>query len=431
MKSDHSETKIRTKLITGMVMTALFIGGFGGMVAFAPVSKGTEAPGTIRTDDNRNKVVHPEGGKVRSIWVEEGVKVEAGQLLLALDDTKAKAALQAIIAQLLPLQCREIRLRAERDRLDVMPEEMPELANTVPPDQLRILVAQETKVFVTRKRKLEAQEADLRQKIAGAQAEHQRLVVSLQQRSTQQQVVEGLLEKARLLSEKGLKPRPEYMQMQRRAAEIDGEIAHHKSLITSTDRNRIELKMRLHNLGTERQSEVVQEMKKVKLLISDYQESLAKARDIVFRTNISAPFKGTVVTLGVNMIGTTVAPGDMLVEIVPAGKSLVVEARIEPTDIASVYPGLVTQIRLSDFNKRRTPVMKGVVRHVSSETKSDPRTGKIYYPARVDITDAQALPPGVHLEPGMAADLLILRRKQTTLEYMVAKIHGAVPFLGR
>lgn len=97
-----------------------------------------------------------------------------------------------------------------------------------------------------------------------------------------------------------------------------------------------------------------------------------------------------------NSIGSVVAPGGEMLEIVPTTKKVIVEARLNPRDIDIVKVGQPARLRLSALNMRLTPEVAGKVTHLSADRLVDEVTHEPYYRARIGITDD--LPASVTVE---------------------------------
>ena len=149
---------------------------------------------------------------------------------------------------------------------------------------------------------------------------------------------------------------------------------------------------------------------------------MAAARDELRRTRVAAPVSGTVVNLRVFTRGGVVREGQRLMDIVPAGNDLVIEARVPPTEIDVVYPDLPAQVRLTAFSLLTTPPLNGTVLRVSADRFTDDRTGIAYYEAQVGIDPGQPELEDLKLQPGMPADVMIITGERTALDYLLKPI---------
>jgi HlyD family secretion protein/epimerase transport system membrane fusion protein len=131
-----------------------------------------------------------------------------------------------------------------------------------------------------------------------------------------------------------------------------------------------------------------------------------------------------VVELKVRTAGGVVGAGEPILDLVPAGDELVLEARVSPTDIDEVAPGSRAQVHLTAYRTRHLPRLEGVVRQVSADRLTDEATREPYYAARitVDRGELERLGAGVALTPGMPAEALIVTRERTLLGYLLAPV---------
>jgi HlyD family type I secretion membrane fusion protein len=146
----------------------------------------------------------------------------------------------------------------------------------------------------------------------------------------------------------------------------------------------------------------------------------------MLRTDILAPESGLVVNLKHFTPGGVLKPGEPFLDIVPQHDTLVVECKVEPTDIDAVKQGLAAEVRLSAYKQRRTPTLHGRVLKVSADALTDEKLNKTYYAAEVAIDpDQLAAVPDVKLYPGMPADVMIMTGKRTALQYLVDPIRDS------
>ena len=118
-----------------------------------------------------------------------------------------------------------------------------------------------------------------------------------------------------------------------------------------------------------------------------------------------------------------IRPGEPLLEIVPEDAMLIIDARVRPTDIDRVRPGMEARVLLTAYKQRNLPRINGVLRSISADRLVDDRTGEAYFLAKVDVNPEDlALLDEVHLAPGMPADVMILNDEQTLIDYLLGPI---------
>jgi HlyD family type I secretion membrane fusion protein len=139
-----------------------------------------------------------------------------------------------------------------------------------------------------------------------------------------------------------------------------------------------------------------------------------------------APEAGTVLNLRYFAPGAVVPPGGPILDLVPRDDSLVVEARVRPSDIDVVHVGLSAKIIFSAFKSRTTPQIDGKVTRVTADALKDERTGEFYYLARIaaDPAELEKL-DDIQLQAGMPAETLIITGERTMFEYLSQPIRDS------
>ena len=159
----------------------------------------------------------------------------------------------------------------------------------------------------------------------------------------------------------------------------------------------------------------------------DLTESIRAAQDVLTRTLIRAPLAGTIVNLQIHTVGGVNTRGEALMEIVPSGGRLVVQARVDPADIDSVHPGLVAQIRLTALVQRHLEPLQESVVSVSADRLTDERTGVPYFLSKIELADQSINElDDVELYPGMQAEVMIVTGERTALEYILRPITRSI-----
>ena len=225
------------------------------------------------------------------------------------------------------------------------------------------------------------------------------------------------------LVEKKLTGAQRLLELRREEAAIAGNRSRHVAAIARVKQNIAEEKLKILELNTNRLNEVVAQLRETQTLILDLSERIRAAEDVLARTLIRSPLTGTIVNLRIHTVGGVVARGEPLMEIVPLGERLVIQAQVDTADIDSVYPGLVAQIRLTAFNQRHLKPIEGNVVSVSADRLTDERTGVPYYLAQIELTDESLAELGdLELYPGMQAEVMIVTGARTALDYILRPV---------
>lgn len=402
-------------VLAGATAVLVFFGGLGSWAAIAPLDSAAVAPAVLNVETRRKTVQHLEGGIVAEILVREGEPVAAGQPLLRLDGTQARANLQQLRIRQRALRALEARLVAERDGSEDV-----RFADAGGDDALASVIADELQVFAARRRALEGEEAILRNRITQFENEIVGLNGQIAAQRKQLDLIDEELAAQQKLFERKLTGMQRLIELKRERAEIAGSRNQQIAAVARIRQRIAEEQLRILELGTARVNEVVEQLREVRTSLSDLDERILAARDVLARTEITAPLDGVIVDLRVHTVGGVIGAGEPLLDIVPEGERLVAEARVDPIDIDAVSPGLRAQVVLSAFDRRTVAPVEGVVASVSADRLTDARTGVPYYLARISLPDdALAGTGGLELSPGMQAEVMILTGEQTALGYLV------------
>ena len=154
--------------------------------------------------------------------------------------------------------------------------------------------------------------------------------------------------------------------------------------------------------------------------LTSLREQQAKARAKTERNVVTAPQDGVVMNLRTHTPGGVIAAGGDVLDIVPTGDKLVVEAKVQPIDIDVVRPDLPATVRFVAYKQRTTPVVEGKVTRVSADAVTDERTGQAYFLATVEVgPDQLARVPNVKLYPGMPVEAAIVTGSRTMLAFLL------------
>lgn len=414
---------LRRTVLAGASIAGLFFIGFGGWAAWAPLSGAAVASGVISPEGKRRSVQHLEGGIVHRLLVRNGSEVTAGQALVELDANIVRARYDAQIEEYRMNLARQARLIAERN-------EAPDV--TFPAEQWgeykgesgRQMFAAEWDLFFSRREAREGQKQILHQRIAQHQDEIGGLEEQIKSQATQLALIRQETDGIRELVEKGHERRPRLLALQRATAEISGARAGSRAAVARALSVIGETEARLASLDSDRREEIETQLSDVQANLARLREERRATRDILDRTVIVAPVSGTVVELRVHTVGGVIAAGGEVLDIVPSGEELLIDARVSPADIDEVREGLPARVILTGYSMRTTPTLEGKVRSVSADRIVDPRTGEAYYLARIELPaeHIREVAPHVSLKPGMPADVMIMTGNRTMLDFLLAPI---------
>ncbi len=402
------------------------VGGFGAWAALAPIDSAAVAPGVVTVELNRKTVQHLEGGIVREILVREGDRVAPGDLLLRLDDTQALAQREIVRSQYLAGRALEARLVAERDGYGevTFPDD---LLSAGDDPRVKEAIAGQQQVFAARARALSGETEVLAQRIEQLNEQIRGLEALSASKINRIASYQGEIKDFQKLFDKGLTDRLRLREMERLAAELEGERAEHQAAVAAARVKIGETRLEMVQLQRRQQTEVTQELRDVQAKLFDLRERMRALEDTVARTEVKAPVGGAVVGLAVHTVGGVVNPGGRILDIVPQDERLIVEAHVSPNDADRVSSGLEAQLRFSAFNLRTTPTVAGRVVTVSGDRIADPATKESYYLARIEVTrEGIEDLRGLSLLPGMPVDVMIKTGERTFFEYLLKPLTDRV-----
>ena len=313
------------RVLAGLLIVLVFFLGFGGWAALAPLSSAAVAPGAVKVESNRRTVQHLEGGIIAELRVREGDAVQAGQVLIRLDRTQAAAHYQALLHQYRSLRAAQARLIAERDgrvRIDFGAELLGQRRD---PRVAEILIDQES-IFETRRRSYQGQIEILQQRVEQLGSQIKGLSAQVASEDRQLALIARGDRRRRSLFEKGLERKSRLLALRRQAALLEGSRGEHQAEIARAEQAIGEAELQMLNLADRLAAEVAEELKDVQAELDRDRGELARRRRRAPPARDPAPIAGTVVDLRFFTEGGVIEPGAPILDIVPEGDRLVIEA---------------------------------------------------------------------------------------------------------
>ena len=416
--TQHAGRAFENELRTGL-RALLVVGGLaGGWMALVPLSGAVVVPGNLVVQSNVKTIQHPTGGVVAQIQVHNGMRVDAGDLLLRLDSTQAQASLQVVSKQLDEFRAKIARLVAERDG-QPRPAIPPEMSARLDDPSVKTLLASEAALFRARVTARESQKELLQSKVSQLGEEIIGLDAQVVSKAKQLELITGELTGVQDLFDKRLVPLARLTTLQRESARIEGERGQLLSTIAETKTKVDEAKLQMVRLDQDVRTEVVKDLGEAQGKEAELSERSIAARDVLERIEMRAPTSGVIHQLTAHTIGGVIRAGDTIMEVVPDSDDLQIEARLQPNDIDQVRKGQHAFVRFSAFNQRVTPQLMGQVSFVSPDTTRDQQTGTSYFTVRIMLPEEERrLLAGLQLVSGMPAEVFMQTGSRTMLSYL-------------
>ena len=399
----------------------LMLGGFLGFLAWAalaPLDKGVAVSGKVMVSGHRKVVQHPSGGIVERIDVRDGDSVQAGQVLIRLKETPLLGQAQSLRSQFYGSLASEARLNAEVEgaaRVSFPPELMalqsePEVASNL---------ALQRQLFTSRRQALLLDQQGIGESIAGTEAQLRGVRDSQANKVMQRTALDEQLQGLRELTREGYIPRNRLLDSERVYAQVLGSISEDYGRIGQLQRQVQEMRLKIRQLTEEYQKEVRTQLADTRVRTEDLRNRLASAEFELANSQLRAPVAGIVVGLEVFTEGGVIRPGQAVMEIVPQGEPLLVEARL-PVELADkVHAGLPVELMFSAFSQSTTPRVAGEVTLVSADRQVDERTDEPYYTLRAQVSaEGLAQLAGQQIRPGMPVEAFVRTGERSMLNYL-------------
>ncbi|TCL69484.1 HlyD family type I secretion periplasmic adaptor subunit [Rhizobium sp. BK251] len=417
-----TDRAIRRLSVLALATILMLVGVMGGLAATTSISGAVIASGSLVVDSYVKSVQHLKGGIVGEIRVKNGDRIEAGQVLIRLDDTQTKASLQIIRKRLNELAARTARLVAERDGAAAIAFP-PDLVAATDDSEIANVISGERRLFDDRAASRLGRKSQLKQRIEQLGQESEGLAAQEQGKRVEIGLVEKELSSLLRLHEQGIVPATRVYALQREAANLNGELGNLVSSIAQAKGRVSETELQIIQIDDDQSAEVSDQLRQAESDAGQLSERLVAAEDDLKRIDIRAPQSGVVNQLNVHAAGAVIEPGQTILQIVPDSDALVAEIKLAPQDIDQVGVGQAVMLRFSAFNQRDTPELNGHITKVSADLATDQRSGLSYYLVRATVDDGEWNRLGkLTLVPGMPVEAFVQTGERTVLGYLTKPV---------
>lgn len=409
----------RLPLTVGIAAILALAVGLGYWGTQANIAGAVVASGMIEVESNRQVIQHLEGGVVGEIFVKDGDRVEAGDVLIRLDGARQLSELTIVRGQLREIAARQARLQAERDGSSVIvfPPELIAAADT--DIEAREQIDGERALFSARREAL-AQEINLLNeqnlqignRVKGVEAQ-------LGGYSAQSGIVEKeLIDQEALLAQR-LTQSARVMELQREQADVIGQTGRLEAEIAELRGQAASNAIALLQLQTHRREDAVTTLRDLQFRQIELMERDTSLQETISRLEIRAPVSGIIYNSTVFAVQSVIRPADPLMYVIPQDQPLIVASRIETINIDEIHLGQEAVLRFSAFDQRSMPEMRGHLSQISADVLQDQATGRNYYLARIlPVADEVNQLDNQVLLPGMPVEVFIQTGDRTAFQYL-------------
>lgn len=393
----------------GIVFTVFLL-----WAAVAQLDEVTRGEGKVIPSKQVQVLQSIDGGLVSEILVHEGDVVQADQLLIKIDETRFVSSVKENRAQYLGLVARSARLKAMSDGKPFVPP--PEVMKDAPE-----IVEQERQLYEAKRDEMNAAVSIARQQLAQRQQEQNEAQARRAQASQGYELTSKELSVTRPLINSGAVSEVELLRLERDVSRYRGERDMASAQITRLQAAISEAQRKIEEVELTFRNDAGKELSETNSKLSSLAEGSVALSDRVKQSSIRSPVKGTVKRLLINTVGGVVQPGKDMIEIVPLEDALLLEAKVQPRDIAFLRPGQPAMVKFTAYDFSVYGGLEGTLEHIGADTVMDDK-GNAFYVVRVRTNKPGFGDANLPIIPGMVAEVDILTGKKSVLAYLLKPV---------
>ena len=402
---------LRARILLRSIGIAVAIGVM--WAAVSRVDEVTRGEGKVIPSRQLQVLQSLDGGVVEEILVREGDIVEANQILLRIDPTRFTSSVRENRVQYTALVAKAARLRAlsESGEFSVPPEVEKEDPRTV---------EEERRLFESRRSEHETALAIARQQLSQRQQELVELRAKHEQAAKAYELSAKELSVTKPLITSGAVSEVEILRLERDVGRFRGERDMASAQISRVQAAITEANRKIEEVGLAFRNEAGKELAETMAKLNSLAEGNVGLADKVTRAVLRAPVRGTVKRLLINTVGGVVQPGKDVVEVVPLEDNLLLEARVQPRDIAFLRPGQKAVVKFTAYDFSIYGGLEGKLEHIGADSVVDEK-GNAFYIVRVR-TNQPSLGNNLPVIPGMVAEVDIVTGEKSVLTYLLKPV---------
>lgn len=402
----RAQTLVRTALL---IVVLLIV-----WASFAHVDEVTKGEAKVVPSRQLQVIQSLDGGVVTEILVQEGQVVEAGQLLLKIDETRATSGVRESAAQTFSLMAKAARLKALAEGTSFVPP-------TAESPEEQSVIEGERQLYDSRRSELAALVGISQQQLAQRQQELSEVRAKRESAARSLDLSQQELSKTRPLLATGAVSEVEVLRLERDVTRARGDLEQAGAQSARVQASIAEATRKIQETELSFRNEARKELSDTMARLNSLNEGAVALADKVDKAQVKSPVRGRVQRLMANTVGGVVQPGKDIVEIVPLDDALVLEARVQPKDIAFIHPGQNATVKFTAYDFSIYGGLDAKVENISPDTITDERGINTYYVVRVRTAQpnfGEKMP----IIPGMTAEVDILTGKKTVMSYLLKPV---------
>ncbi|PWE18601.1 HlyD family type I secretion periplasmic adaptor subunit [Marinicauda salina] len=383
----------------------------------------TRAEGRVIPSRNTQSIQSSEPGTIREMLVRVGEQVEEGQVLVRLDDTLSSSDLGELESRLRALRAQQARLRVEASGGTLEDFLCPEEVAAADPE----VCASERSLLEARLAAIRDRREIVEQRLEQRRRQLNEARTNIRTHREALALAEERLELVRPMAQTNVLPQTDLIEAERVASEQRGLLSASREAAQGAEAAVREAEAQLSEITTGFREEVQTTLNEVNDEINVIRETLRGAEDRVSRAEIRSPVSGTVNAIGITTLGAYVAPGQEILSVVPRDDTLLVEARVAPSDIAFIRPDQDANVKITAYDFTIYGGLDAEVTYVSSDSVYNSERDETYFVVHLQTDRAFLEMRGEQfpISPGMITQAEIVTGRKSILDYLLKPVTRA------
>lgn len=416
------QASLRRVALLSVLITVLGLGGVLVWASLASVDSAVPASGVVVASGKRKTITLLEGGILHKLLVHEGDQVQAGQVLLQLDDVQVRAARDQAKVQYWSAMAKMTRLAAEAadQRTLEFPAQLRDVAATDPAVDAGMTA--EMRQFEVRWNAFDSSVRVQDRKVAQQQAQIASIRAQSASVQTRLSFTDEELTGVNFLMSRGLSTKSHQLDLLRTQADMRGQIGQLNAQHVQAMQTIGQIQYEIINTAESRRADISRERAETQSALSDADQRLRAAADQLNKREIISPEAGTITDLKFYTVGSSISAGQPIMDLVPSSQHLLIEGNVSPNEVEHLRVGQAVNVRLTAYKAHRVPVITAHLTYVGADRQMD-NNNQPFFQIRAELEpDALSDKPGVVLLPGMPADVIVINGRRSVLSFLVSPI---------